>query len=312
MKLVNNWIHSNTDDGIQFDADLGLSGVVTINGNLLKENGGNGINNLSTTVTVPASLQLVGRCRRAGRGDGVNGLVTDYPVHLRRGVRGRDTGHGRDGRNVNELDTFDVAVKVDAKGLYAVQYKLTYDPAYLTLQDSDRVKPGVQVADGAFKGSGSCTQSVTVGTVTRVLHVLCAGRGCGRRVDGEHLTFKADGASRTGNGPWTTYLDLSVAGSELSSAARDGVKVYVNNGGFDAPSTTAGRTITDTPDDGKIIIDGLANYTGYVDLQGRANDSGAVFEAHNQALKTVATVYANGTTASSGKYTTAYVSRGSW
>ena len=84
--------------------------------------------------------------------------------------------------------------------------------------------------------------------------------------------------------------------------------MFVNNGGFDAPSGTAGRTITDTPDDGKIIIDGLANYTGYVDLQGRANDSGAVFQAYNQAAKTGATEYANGTTASGGKYTTAYVS----
>ena len=61
--------------------------------------------------------------------------------------------------------------------------------------------------------------------------------------------------------------------------------MFVNNGGFDAPSGTAGRTITDTPDDGQIIIDGLANYTGYVDLQGRANDSGAVFQAYNQAAK---------------------------
>ena len=62
-----------------------------------------------------------------------------------------------------------------------------------------------------------------------------------------------------------------------------GVKVFVNNAGFDAPST-ADRDITETTDDGQIIIDGLANYTGFVDLQGRANDSGALFEVYNQAL----------------------------
>ncbi len=32
--------------------------------------------------------------------------------------------------------TFNVAVKVDAEKLYGVQFELTYDPNFLTLQDA--------------------------------------------------------------------------------------------------------------------------------------------------------------------------------
>ena len=307
LKLVNNWIHNNESGGIRFFSDLALAGVVTINGNLLKDNTAQGITNLSTTVTVPAAYNSWGSAGGpTPPGDGVYGPVTDSPYTFAELFVDVTPDTAATVRNVNELDTFAVAVKVDAKGLYAVQYKLTYDPAYLTLQDSDGMTPGVQVADGAFKGSGSCTQTVTVGSV----RVYCTRFAPDGDADGvltvSTLTFKADGASRTGDGPWHTYLDLSVAGSELSSAARDGVKVYVNNGGFGAPSTTPGRTITDTPDDGQITIHGLANYTGYVDLQGRANDSGALFEVYNQASQTGDELYAGATTASSGKYTTSY------
>ena len=41
LKIVGNWIHSNTDDGLQVDA--APSGVVTIEGNLFKVNGGVGV-----------------------------------------------------------------------------------------------------------------------------------------------------------------------------------------------------------------------------------------------------------------------------
>jgi hypothetical protein len=61
------------------------------------------------------------------------------------------------------------------------------------------------------------------------------------------------------------------------------------------------RDITDS-NDGQINITGIAQFTGFVDLQGRPNDSGALVEA-----KDGVNVKANATSASSGKYTTSYV-----
>jgi hypothetical protein len=61
------------------------------------------------------------------------------------------------------------------------------------------------------------------------------------------------------------------------------------------------RDITDS-NDGQINITGIAQFTGFVDLQGRPNDSGALVEA-----KDGVTVKANATSVSSGKYTTSYV-----
>jgi hypothetical protein len=82
----------------------------------------------------------------------------------------------------------------------------------------------------------------------------------------------------------------------------------VNNGGFGADSGKAGHMITDTPDDGKVTIYGLANFTGYIDLEGRANDSGATLRVYNQNVILGALEYANGANVSSGKFTTAYLS----
>ena len=66
-----------------------------------------------------------------------------------------------------------------------------------------------------------------------------------------------------------------------------GVKVFVNNAGFNAPSTAA-RDITDT-NDGQINITGIAKFIGFVDLQGRANDSGATVDVYNQSANSGAT-----------------------
>ena len=74
------------------------------------------------------------------------------------------------------------------------------------------------------------------------------------------------------------------------------------------PPAHSGRDITDT-DDGKITIDDIANFTGFVDLQGRTNDSGASVKVYDAASG--GTLLAQATSASSGKYTTVYES-GQW
>ncbi len=181
-----------------------------------------------------------------------------------------------------------------------MQYKLTYDPSFLSLQS---------VVDGSFKGSpGACMTTATPGVVavycTRYSPELEVNNPAGETIS--TITFKATGAGLTLNGPWTTYLDLSTNLLDLSSGAKGGIKVFVNNGGFGAPSSDAGHTITDA-DDGKVTISGLANFTGYIDLEGRANDSGATLTAYNQQAIFGSVAYASGVSASSGKFTTSYL-----
>ncbi len=108
-----------------------------------------------------------------------------------------------------------------------------------------------------------------------------------------------------GNGPWATYLDISHLSAETSAGAVGGVKVWVNNAGYDAPSIPD-RDITDT-NDGQINIEGTGQFTGLVNLQGRAKDTGGILQVYNQALKAGATLLAQGISASSGLYTTVSV-----
>ena len=89
---------------------------------------------------------------------------------------------------------------------------------------------------------------------------------------------------------------------QLSSGAVGGVKIWVNNAGFNE-SSTADRDITDT-NDGELAVY-ITQFTGFIDLQGRPNDSGALVSLYSDAGTTL---IAGGNSASSGKHTTAYES----
>lgn len=306
FKMASNWIHDNVGAGLLTDADMviDIGSITTIEGNLFKENGAEGVKHQGATsldVTYNSWGDIAGPL--AANGDGVSGLAAaDYSPWTYSEVfvdMVPDTLATQ--AAVNENGTFSIAVKVDAEKLYAVQYKLTYDPAYLQLVD---------LTDGTFKGlSGGCTNNyATAGVVT----VYCLRFSPAVEVDnalGETistLTFRAAGTGLMANGPWLTDFDLSTEATDLSSGAIGGIKVFVNNGGYGAPSTEAGHTITDA-EDGRVIISGLANFSGYIDLEGRVNDSGATITVYNQSTIAGATASASGTSASSGKYTTVYL-----
>lgn len=297
FKIVSNWIHSNTGHGLLVDADVDLGGVVTIEGNLFKVNGGNGIQH-NGNGTLPAEYNSWGDIGGYATGDGIGGLVDADPFTYVESFFDVWPDALAIERHVPEGTSFDVALKADAVNVGAISFGFTYDPAVLTLNSATFASPWVM-------GSSFCVDLSTTGNVKYVCALLGSEWTA---TAGTIATFNFTAPTLSDDDPVTTYLDLSHLEADTSAAAIGGQKVFVNNAGFNLPSSTA-RDITDT-DDGRIIIERLANYTGLVDLQGRVNDSGATVEVHATSIF-ASTLLAQATSTSSGAFTTAYVA-GNW
>lgn len=299
FKLVNNWINLNTDAGLQVNSGVTLGGVVTIQGNLFKVNGGNGVQNNGATANLNVEYNSWGDLAgpTGTLGDGVGGSVDYTPWTFAETYIDVDPATGGDQyqRNVNQSTSFNVALNVEAANLYGLAFQFTYDPTYLTFN-------GPPTFSAPWSGSCSVVGAPPTGTFKYQCYLISGLAWNGGTV--ATFNFTANGVALTGDGPWTTYFDISHLETNTSAGAAGGVKVFVNNAGFNAP-TTPNRDITDT-NDGRIDITGIAQYTGFVDLQGRPNDSGAVMSVFSGSSKP-GTAIAAATSASSGAYTTAYI-----
>jgi hypothetical protein len=299
FKMASNWVHDNTDAGLQLDNGVALSGIVTIEGNLFKANGGNGVQNDSGNLLDATYNSWGDNGGPAGtNGDGVSSNVTYDPWTFSEVYMDVDPDNEAIQRDVDESVSFDVALKVDAVNLYGVTFKFTFDPTMLQYNSITFASPWA----GNCFDAGSDTAN---GVVSYACNLLSGSEWTDAHGKVATINFTATGSGLTGNGPWTTYFDIAHDVADTSSGAKGGVKVFVNNAGYGAPST-ADRDITDT-NDGQIDITGIGNYTGYIDLQGRTDDSGATLTVYDQQAVSGSTALADGTSASSGKYTTAYI-----
>lgn len=294
LKIVNNWMHNNTDAGLQVDADL--TGIVTIEGNLFKANGGFGVTTSGSSLEAEYNSwgDLAGPA--GTNGDGVGANVDAVPFTFVEFFMDVDPDDEALTRNVDESTSFDVKLNADAADLYGLSFKLTYDDEKLHLNSQTFSAPWASRCEALTSGAGEIAYRCTLITTA-----WSADGG-----DILTLNFTATGSGLTGNGPWDALFDISHLATDASAGAYGGAKVYVNNAGYGAPSVTE-RDITDA-DDGKVTIGGIAQFTGFVDLQGRANDAGATLAIYNQQLKSGSTLLANATSSSSGGYTTSYIS----
>ncbi|MGB0387313.1 MAG: FG-GAP-like repeat-containing protein [Ardenticatenaceae bacterium] len=300
LKVVGNYIHQNSDAGLQVDSGVVIDGLITIEGNLFKDNAGHGIQNDGNTA-LPAPNNSWGDIDGADAASGGDGVSTNVEItnptfaELFVAV---NPGTEDTSRTVGKQSTFMVTVNVDATGLYGVQYQLTYSDTLLTLDS---------VADQEFKGSGSC---ITDTSTSGIVDVVCSRYNPDATASGallvSELTFTANGAGLTGQGPWTNLFDISHLSAELAAGTQNGGKVYVNNGGFGNPSVPGLRTIIDENDGELIITIAMANYSGYIDREGRPNDSGVTLLVYDQEALSGATLLASATTTPDGLYTTAY------
>ncbi|MCA9937139.1 MAG: right-handed parallel beta-helix repeat-containing protein [Anaerolineales bacterium] len=297
FKLLSNYIHDNTDAGLQIDSGVSLSGVVTARGNLFKANGGNGIQHDGATA-LDAQYNSWGDIGGAASGDGVGGSGTTdasnptFSEVFFAPVPG-DTNQTQTSLYVGQ--STQTTIDVDAAGLYGVQFRLLYDSTRLSLTNATA---------STFAGTGDCS------LITNVAGEVSGY--CYRQnpdADAAGVDTQAITLDLTAIASGTAVFDvLTGAGSNLNSTAQGGVKVYVNNGGYGAEAGSGLRVILDNNDGEIIIID--MTFTGFIDLEGRGDDAGGEMHIFDQATIATATEIAGGGSASSGAYTTSALTLG--
>jgi hypothetical protein len=280
FKMVSNFVHDNTDAGLQVNGGVTMGGITTIEGNLFKDNGGNGVEH-GGTGTLGATYNSWGDSGGpAGPlGDGTGGAVTFSPWTFSEIYFDMDPPGEAVAVTVYDGQNFDVELKAEAENLYGLTFAFTYDDLLLDYN-------GITFA---YPWTGRCVDD---GSGAGLVQYHCNLIFPDPEFDGGTIGVVNFDAIDAGS----STLDIDHV--ETTSAALGGVKVFVNNAGFNAPTIPA-RDITDT-DDGQ--INNSATFTGFIDLQGRSNDSGGVMQVYDTASGT--TLMSQGTSGAGGGYLT--------
>lgn len=299
FKVVSSWFHDNTESGLQLDSGILINGITTIEGNLFKENGATGIQNDSGTP-IEAQYNSWGHIDGPASGDTVSANVDASNWTYFEPYVDVIPNTNATLREVIEGETFDVALKIDAAKLYGMSFKLTWETSYLNLNT---------VTLASFWVDKCFPLTSTLGEIAYRCHLEFSDSQ--RDVVGDtvltmNFTTKTGMTDLPGNGPWASFFDIYHLEVDTSAGAVSGAKIWVNNAGYGLPSL-ATRDITDL-DDGKVIITGIANYSGRVILEGRTNHSGAGVHVYYDELKDTPLDLANATSAATGQYYTVHVS----
>jgi len=297
FKIVNNWFHDNSESGLQINNEVVLDGVVTIEGNLFKKNGSTGIQN-DSSVEVEAEYNSWGHIDGPAFGDTVSAGVDADPWTFFEIYMDMLPDTGAVEREVIEGDSVSLKLKLDAHKLYGLSFKLSWNTDYV---DFDSLALNSYWLD-------KCDYSYVPGEISYV----CYLQANISELDQPGHTFMTlnfitkSGTALSGNGPWETIFDISHLEADTSAGAIGGAKIWVNNAGYGDPSVPE-RDISNV-DDGKLVITGIANYSGRVDLQGRDDDSGAHVQVFSVADKITSEMFADANSASNGTYYTAHIS----
>ena len=298
LKIVDNFIYDNLGAGLQVNSGVTIGGVINVYGNLFKVNGGNGIQNDGVT-NLPALYNSWGDIDGSALvtgGDGVSGNVDASQPTFLEYFMDMVPDTLATSRRAASGSSFDVMLKGDARKVNGIAFKLLYNSAVLQLNSA--------TYQGTWAGAAaSCLTPAPVAGVVEGACFLTTGEWDGDAAPIIKLDFTV---LTLPSSPYPSALDILHSDAVTNAGAYGGAKVYVNNAGYGLPSDPA-RDIKDT-NDGELILGNLANYTGYVDLQGRANESGATLLTKNVADKAASVSYASGTSVSGGAYTTAHLS----
>ncbi len=295
FKMVSNYVHDNAGAGLLIDPLAALSGVITIEGNLFKANGAYGVENLNG-VAVDATYNSWG-CFAGPGNPGCDVAGTDVlftPWTFSEIYLDMEPPLNAASVNVYENESFDVKLMIDAVNLSAVAFDISYDSSRLTLDNLTFVAPW----------NGNCLPVGTpvAGRVYQSCNLAPPPTPTGYTQAGSVLAILSFTAENNGGlldpGPWTTHLDIKALTS--ASAAIGGVKVFVNNAGYGASA----QLPIDDSQDGQINITPTGQFTGFIDLQGRPNETGGTVTVYDSSTVGSAIALAAGTSNSGGSYTT--------
>ena len=260
LLILDNYIHNNSGDGIEFDnATLTSSGyLLQIQGNALRSNGEVGIEDNNSTFNGGDIIAEYNEWGSQGGptgsgGDGVSITGVDYEPYVFGGIY-VDLAT----QKVREGDDVTVYVKIDAAYLYGVEFDMTFDHTLLLLNSDPTV--------GAFETGTPGTSCIVTNAAT--------ANGDGKIAFDCHRVAPTD-AEYTALGAALLTLDFtaqSIVGDQATAniiltdnsvkfGAKPGVDVYV-----------------DRATDGNVIVIGSVGVGGAVDLQGRSNNSGATVD----------------------------------
>ncbi len=121
----------------------------------------------------------------------------------------------------------------EAETLYGLSFKFTYDPTQLLLNSTSFAAPW----------AGKCVNpppgTFPAGTIAFVCNLTTGAEWDGGVI--ATFNFTATGTGLTGDGPWDSFFDISHLEADTSAGATGGVKVWMNNAGYNAPSTAGPR-----------------------------------------------------------------------
>jgi len=297
FKMASNYIYGNSDDGLSVEPGAAVDGVLNVEGNLFKDNGGAGVENAGATADFNVQYNSWGDIAGPAGvlGDGTAGSVDASNFTFIEPFLDMTPDALATSVDVIENAPFTAKLKMDAANVYGFVFEVTYDTAYLTLTSTMFAAPW----------DGNCT---SLAAVLGVISYRCQFLAPDPAFSGASATIATFGFTATGgsgNGPWTSHLDIAHAVADTAAAAEGGARIFVNNAGYGAPSVES-RDIADA-DDGAVNITGVAQYQGFVDLQGRQTEAGATVKVYSLASKTTAVQHALATSAAGGGYTTAYL-----
>ena len=258
LKIVDNYIHDNGSDGIEFNATPGGS-TLQIYGNAFRGNGGAGgygINANSGSAVNNAQYNEWGAVDGPGGIGGGSGEEVSASVDYDPWVFGDLSVNAP--AFAREEENFTVDIKTNAHHLYGIEFDLTFDPARLQV---------VSTLDGDFKGSANCSVSHNNMLGTLSYHCWRQANVPPTADDPEYdappeagivlqITFEAKAIAGSSQ---NTTIDLD--GTSVKLGAKGGVNVFV-----------------DSVTDDTVEIRGTTTVDGVVDLQGRDDDSDAVVD----------------------------------
>jgi nitrous oxidase accessory protein NosD len=252
LQIFDNYIHNFGGDGITYTADGDVTGVHEVQGNLFKNNTGFGVNNASGNpyvVEYNSWGDILGP--NAGSGDGASATGTgsslDFTPWTHAGLSMISSGSPVTDK-VGEGYQITYTVKMDAAEVFGADFGLNYDSTKLSVVSATNL--------GLFTQGGLCTiDTATAGVVS-----FCGSRTSvlnGSAQSVFSVVFQGVASST----PGSVALDLDGADDVFAMAPTSG-----GSNNIYAASLT----------DGSVTVYDTTTVTGRLDLQGRADDTGAV------------------------------------